>query len=89
VKIYRKARAKLLIERVQLEQNKYLEDMNMNITLQKQFAAVTYLIDEETAYIAYRGNDATVMGWKEDFNMAFITAFIDSDFNEDWHLRIF
>ncbi len=43
-----------------------------DITLQKQFAAVTYLLDEETAYIAYRGTDSTIVGWKEDFNMAFI-----------------
>lgn len=39
---------------------------------QKQFAAVTYLLDDDTAYIAYRGTDATFIGWKEDFNMAFI-----------------
>jgi hypothetical protein len=39
--------------------------------LEKQFAAVTYQLEEETAYIAYRGTDATVVGWKEDFNMAF------------------
>lgn len=44
-----------------------------NITLQKQFAAVTYLLDDETAYVAYRGTDATIIGWKEDLNMAFIS----------------
>lgn len=41
--------------------------------LEKQFSAVTYLLDDETAYIAYRGTDATILGWKEDFNMAFIS----------------
>jgi len=40
---------------------------------EKQFAAVTYLIDDETAYVAYRGTDSTIVGWKEDFNMAFIS----------------
>ena len=40
---------------------------------EKQFSAVTYLLDDGTAYIAYRGTDATFVGWKEDFNMAFIT----------------
>ena len=45
---------------------------SLNISEQKQFAAVTYLIDEETAYIAYRGTDSTIVGWKEDFNMAYI-----------------
>lgn len=46
---------------------------SLDITLQKQFAAVTYLIDDEIAYVAYRGTDATIVGWKEDFNMAFIS----------------
>ena len=40
---------------------------------EKQFSAVTYLLDDGSAYIAYRGTDATFIGWKEDFNMAFIT----------------
>lgn len=46
---------------------------SLNITEQKQFAAVTYLLDDETAYVAYRGTDSTIVGWKEDFNMAFIS----------------
>ncbi len=46
---------------------------HLNISEQKQFAAITYLLDEKTAYIAYRGTDSTVVGWKEDFNMAFIS----------------
>lgn len=46
---------------------------SLNISEQKQFATVTYLIDEETAYIAYRGTDSMVVGWKEDFNMAYIS----------------
>lgn len=41
--------------------------------LEKQFAAVTFLLDDMTAYIAFRGTDATIVGWKEDFNMAFIS----------------
>ncbi len=47
---------------------------SLNITEQKQFAAVTYLLDDKTAYVAYRGTDSTVIGWKEDFNMAFISS---------------
>lgn len=49
----------------------YMESFNK--TEQKQFAAVTYLLDHETAYVAYRGTDSTIVGWKEDFNMAFIS----------------
>jgi len=40
---------------------------------EKQFSAVTYLLSDGTAYIAYRGTDSTFVGWKEDFNMAFIS----------------
>ncbi len=36
-----------------------------------QFSAVTFLLEDTTLYIAYRGTDETIVGWKEDFNMAF------------------
>lgn len=39
--------------------------------LDKQFCALTVFLDENTAYIAFRGTDTTLAGWKEDFNMAF------------------
>lgn len=42
-----------------------------DIELQKQFAAVTFILDSKTAYIAFRGTDDSIIGWKEDFNMAF------------------
>jgi len=41
--------------------------------LEKQFAAVTYFLDDRTIYAAFRGTDTTLVGWKEDFNMAFIS----------------
>lgn len=40
---------------------------------QKQFCAMTFFIDADTSYIAFRGTDSTLVGWKEDFNMAFLT----------------
>ena len=40
---------------------------------QMQFAAVTYLLGEGRAFVAFRGTDNTVVGWKEDFNMSFET----------------
>ncbi len=46
---------------------------NMDPVTEKQFSAVTYFLDDKTAYIAFRGTDATLIGWKEDFNMAFIS----------------
>lgn len=36
-----------------------------------QFSAVTFQPDEELFYIAYRGTDETIVGWKEDLNLAF------------------
>lgn len=40
---------------------------------EKQFSAITFLLNDDTAYIAFRGTDSTFIGWKEDFNMAFIS----------------
>lgn len=36
-----------------------------------QFAAVTFALPDGTHYIAFRGTDSTIVGWREDFNMAF------------------
>ncbi|MBQ9136241.1 MAG: DUF2974 domain-containing protein [Lachnospiraceae bacterium] len=38
-----------------------------------QFSAVTFLPEGCEIYVAYRGTDETIVGWKEDFNMAFQT----------------
>lgn len=40
---------------------------------EKQFSATTFILDNTSAYIAFRGTDYSVVGWKEDFNMAFTT----------------
>lgn len=41
---------------------------------QKQFAALTIDIDGKELYVAYRGTDDTLVGWKENFNMSFMQA---------------
>ncbi len=38
---------------------------------QVQFAAVTFRLAENSYYVAFRGTDNTLIGWKEDFNMSF------------------
>ena len=38
---------------------------------QTQFSAMTLLLPDGSAYVAFRGTDDTIVGWKEDFNMAF------------------
>lgn len=44
---------------------------NIDPVIEKQFSAVTILIPDDTIYVAYRGTDNTIVGWKEDFNMSF------------------
>lgn len=39
---------------------------------EKQFAAVTLQLTPQLTYVAFRGTDSTLVGWKEDFNMAFL-----------------
>lgn len=37
-----------------------------------QFSAITFILEDGSIYLAYRGTDVTIVGWKEDFNMAFM-----------------
>ena len=37
---------------------------------EKQFSAVTFLLSDGI-FVAFRGTDGTLVGWKEDFNMSF------------------
>ena len=39
---------------------------------QTQFSAVTVRLTETLSYLAFRGTDTTLVGWKENFNMAFL-----------------
>ena len=36
-----------------------------------QFAALTFLLDDGSGFVAFRGTDYSLVGWKEDFNMSF------------------
>ena len=36
-----------------------------------QFAAMTFLLDDGSMFITFRGTDNSLVGWKEDFNMTF------------------
>lgn len=42
-------------------------------TTQTQFSVVTYFLNDGTIFVAFRGTDNTLVGWKEDFNMCFMT----------------
>ncbi len=39
---------------------------------QVQFSAITYLLPDESVYVAFRGTDNTIVGWREDFNFSFM-----------------
>ena len=39
---------------------------------QEQFAALTVDLGGGEGYLAFRGTDSSLVGWKEDFNMAFL-----------------
>lgn len=51
--------------------NYYVE--KNNLVENKQFSAVTFFLETGDIYIAYRGTDGTVNGWKGDFNMAYLS----------------
>ena len=39
-----------------------------------QFVAVTFVPDDKKAYIAFRGTDNSLAGWREDLNFSFMSA---------------
>lgn len=39
---------------------------------EKQFSAITIELGKGRYFLAYRGTDDTLVGWKEDFNMSFL-----------------
>ena len=38
-----------------------------------QMSAVTFLLDDGSIYVAFRGTDSTLVGWKEDFDIGCLT----------------
>lgn len=40
--------------------------------LEQQFAAITVDLGDSSVYVAFRGTDDTLVGWKEDLNMGFL-----------------
>lgn len=41
---------------------------------QMQFAALSFLLPDQTVFIAFRGTDTSLVGWKEDFNMSYLES---------------
>ena len=44
----------------------------VSVEAQEQMAVLTYLLPDGTSYVAFRGTDDTVVGWKEDFNLSYM-----------------
>jgi len=45
----------------------------IDIDHEQQFAAVAIDLGDGTVYLSFRGTDDTLVGWKEDLNMGFLT----------------
>ena len=53
---------------VRLSEFRFKTDMGA----EEQFAAMTFVLPAGARYVAFRGTDSTLVGWKEDFNMTFL-----------------
>lgn len=50
----------------------YINDIRLDE--QSQFCAMTVELGDGFCNVVYSGTDSTIVGWKEDFNMSFLTA---------------
>lgn len=55
-----------------LRMNCYINLIIEQEDFQTQFSAITFLLGDGTLFLAYRGTDETIIGWKEDLNMTFV-----------------
>lgn len=60
--------------------NCYINIIENQTDFETQFSAVTFLLEDGTMYVAYRGTDESIVGWKEDFNMAFLSPVPGQEF---------
>lgn len=69
---------KLLIETIKTKRFENIKivkfESETDIEIQKQFAAMTFLLPNEIAMVTFRGTDRGLIGWKEDFNMSFLDS---------------
>lgn len=49
----------------------FLPHSRLDVENQEQFYAITFILGDGNMYVAFRGTDQTLVGWKEDFNMGF------------------
>ena len=56
-----------------------------DLTAEKQFQAITIIL-HEFAFVSFCGTDSTTVGWKEDFNMAYLET-VPSEIDAIQYLR--
>ena len=73
------AKAPLVLEK--MAKAKRFQDMKLSCYVnqideeeEKQFSALVAECQDNTYFVAFRGTDDTLVGWKEDFNMSYILA---------------
>ncbi|MBO7728931.1 MAG: DUF2974 domain-containing protein [Oscillospiraceae bacterium] len=49
----------------------YIDEID--VRWETQISAITFLLPGGSAYVAFRGTDGSVIGWKEDFNFSFLS----------------
>ncbi len=46
----------------------------VDLEIEKQFAALVYCLSDEVHYLAFRGTDNNIVGWKEDFMSSYLSS---------------
>ena len=55
----------------QVRMRAYVKDIDLEH--EKQFCAISFDINDDTTFVCFSGTDDTIVGWKENFNMALFT----------------
>lgn len=55
---------------------------------QTQFSAVTFQLGDGSTVVAFRGTDDAISGWKEDFNMAYMTPVPSQELAKEYMAQI-
>lgn len=46
----------------------------IDLSVEMQFSATTFLLDDNSCFVSFRGSDDTLVAWKENFNMSFMST---------------
>ncbi|MDE6386669.1 MAG: DUF2974 domain-containing protein [Lachnospiraceae bacterium] len=60
----------------------------IDLKTETQFSAVTFRLPDGVCYVAYRGTDESIVGWKEDLNLAFSEPVLGQRMSVDYLNRV-